>query len=213
MKPTVSSILHASELVLKTRKKSVWAWNTICGIEVEGAMIPLARDIHHIIVLWILRRRLDVRRLQDGVNEFVSLRCHLRFQGIWNLRFLFGWAIYPHFFSFCHASSLFLLSTRVGLRFPHLHHSPDPYGTPTCSRCPFPSIIVRLGRDPSVGVGGAAEVGWGSLTDPGSRSTTTTGKMCSRGAFPLIRSRSAPSSHATNRVLKFALIGRSPFQI
>ena len=60
VKAVVSSVLHAGESVLEAWGKGVWAWNTICGVEVEGAMVPLARDVYHVIELRILWRWLDV---------------------------------------------------------------------------------------------------------------------------------------------------------
>src|SRR2546423_4301368 len=86
MKAIVTDILHTSELMVKTRYKSVWTWTAILGAEVEVAMIPLAIDIHHIVELWILIRWLDVPGHQNGVDKFVSLCCYFRFQGLWNLR-------------------------------------------------------------------------------------------------------------------------------
>src|SRR6266849_8280 len=73
MKTPVPSILHTSELCLKTWLYWIRACHTIFGAEVERLVIPLAVDIDDVIELRLLRRWLDISRPQDCLNEFMRL--------------------------------------------------------------------------------------------------------------------------------------------
>src|SRR6266700_4103981 len=109
----VPSILHTSKFRLEARYRRIWIGNMIGRVEVEIALIPLPRDIDDVIELWMLRRWLDVLRLQDCFDQFIGLRCDLCFHGVWHPssgQLRARGARHPRRLSLCHA---FFLLTRM----------------------------------------------------------------------------------------------------
>ena len=107
VKTLVSRVLHTGKFRLETWNYSIWAWNVIGGAEVERAAIPLPVDIYDVVELRILRRRLDVFRLQFRLDERVGFGRHFCFQRHWHWRRRrFAWTVDPAFLWFWHMTFL-----------------------------------------------------------------------------------------------------------
>src|SRR5258706_12217970 len=83
MKTLVPGILHTHKFFLKARLDWIWACHTIFCAEVKRLVVPLAVDIDNIIELRILRRWLNIFRLQYCLDEFIGLRGDFHFQRFW----------------------------------------------------------------------------------------------------------------------------------
>src|SRR6266581_9083757 len=72
--------LHTHKFRLEARLCWMWTSYVVFGAEVEGLVVPFAVDIDNIIELRILRRWLDIFRLQYCLNECIRLCGDFHFQ-------------------------------------------------------------------------------------------------------------------------------------
>ena len=95
--PPIAGMAHISNIemavaqVLQTCKPGfekwrdrVWTRTCIPGNEVEVAASPLREDIHDVVPAGLLRRRLDVHRLQFSLDQLARLRNHFIFDTLWH---------------------------------------------------------------------------------------------------------------------------------
>src|SRR5260370_1771636 len=80
VKTPVSGILHARKLRLETRLYWIWTSHAIVGTKVERLLVPLAIDIDDVIELRILRRWMDVPRIQYRFDEFILRVAYFQFR-------------------------------------------------------------------------------------------------------------------------------------
>src|SRR4249920_491647 len=80
MKTPIPGKLHPSKFCLEAWLYWIGACHAIVGAEVERLVVPLAVDIDKIIELRILRRCLDIFRLQYCLNECIRLCGDFHFQ-------------------------------------------------------------------------------------------------------------------------------------
>jgi hypothetical protein len=82
---------------LEIRRHCIRARAGVFGTEIKIVTMPFGVDVNDIVPLRVLRRGLNVFRLQDSVYQFCSLcfQFHLHGIGHFGLR----WAVDPHFLS------------------------------------------------------------------------------------------------------------------
>lgn len=100
----VALIFHAGKLRLEGGRDSIGASHPVGGNKVEVAAAPVATDLLDVIELGVVGRRLQVRRRDGGLDQFVAAALDFVFErGRYSeIRFGFGRGIDPALLLFCH---------------------------------------------------------------------------------------------------------------
>jgi hypothetical protein len=78
----------------------------IPGTEVKVVAVPLGINVYDVVETCVFGRRLDVIRLEHGVNKCLRFLFQVCLYALWHFGFGgFGWAIDPAFLSFGHSFS------------------------------------------------------------------------------------------------------------